>query len=71
MKKKILFTITSLLSIISCSSSKKTMSKVYIDDAEMKLALKKVEKAENAFLLYREGASGVNGGKSGGGCGCN
>ena len=28
-------------------------------------------KFEQNFLLYREGCSGANGGKSGGGCGCN
>jgi len=26
---------------------------------------------EQNFQSYREGASGANGGKSGGGCGCN
>jgi hypothetical protein len=37
----------------------------------MILAMRKIEKFENNFILYREGASGANGGKSGGGCGCN
>ena len=37
----------------------------------MALAQKKVDKYETIFQIYREGASGANGGKSGGGCGCN
>ena len=42
-----------------------------INDSEMELAARKAEKFETSFYLYREGASGANGGKSGGGCGCN
>jgi hypothetical protein len=30
-----------------------------------------LESMETAFETYREGASGANGGKVGGGCGCN
>jgi len=37
----------------------------------MELAPRKAEKFENSFQVYREGASGANGGKTGGGCGCN
>ncbi len=37
----------------------------------MKLAASKSERFETSFQIYREGASGANGGKSGGGCGCN
>jgi len=37
----------------------------------MDLAARKSQKFEQSFELYREGASGANGGKSGGGCGCN
>ena len=37
----------------------------------MELAEKKTQKFENTFQLYREGSSGANGGKTGGGCGCN
>jgi len=37
----------------------------------MLLANKKCERFETNFQIYREGASGANGGKSGGGCGCN
>jgi len=44
---------------------------MHLNDAEMKLSAKKIQKVEQNFQVYREGASGVSGGKSGGGCGCN
>jgi hypothetical protein len=37
----------------------------------MELAAKKIERFETNFQLYREASSGANGGKTGGGCGCN
>ena len=37
----------------------------------MELSARKSQKFELNFQAYREGASGANGGKSGGGCGCN
>ncbi len=54
----------------SCVSVK-PYQKAYLNDSEMELSLEKAEKFEQNFLLYREGSSGANGGKSGGGCGCN
>ena len=45
--------------------------KVYLNDEEMQLSFKNSERFETTFQIYREGASGANGGKSGGGCGCN
>ena len=42
-----------------------------LNDAERALANRKVEKNELNFQSYREGASGANAGKTGGGCGCN
>jgi hypothetical protein len=45
--------------------------KAYLNDEDMKLATKKVETPEVNFESYREGAGGANGGKVGGGCGCN
>lgn len=54
----------------SCNSVKPyEMQK--INDPEMKLTAKTTEKYESTFQVYREGAVGANGGKSGGGCGCN
>lgn len=57
-------------SLSSCESVKE-YQKAKINDAEMVLTSKKTEKFENTFQLYREGSSGANGGKTGGGCGCN
>ena len=51
--------------------SVKEYQKQYINDAEMELAARKLERSENSFQSYREGAAGANGGKTGGGCGCN
>ncbi|HEX2682483.1 MAG TPA: DUF4266 domain-containing protein [Ferruginibacter sp.] len=57
-------------SIISCTSVKE-YQKSRLNDAEMTLGNRKVEKTELNFQSYREGASGANAGKTGGGCGCN
>jgi hypothetical protein len=54
----------------SCSPVKE-YQKSRINDAEMTLANRKVEKSELNAQTYREGSSGANGGKTGGGCGCN
>ncbi|MFA5298538.1 MAG: DUF4266 domain-containing protein [Lutibacter sp.] len=57
-------------SLTSCVAVKE-YDKVYLNDPDMTLAAKKAYKFETAFQVYREAASGANGGKSGGGCGCN
>jgi len=62
--------IAAVLSINSCTPVKE-YQKNKLNDAEMKLSSRKVEKTELNFQSYREGASGANGGKTGGGCGCN
>jgi Domain of unknown function (DUF4266) len=66
---------TLIMAVLGISSqscvSVKEYQKSKINDAEMELANRKVEKFETSFYLYREGASGANGGKSSGGCGCN
>ena len=49
----------------------KEYDKLYINDPDMKLAAKPAEKYETTFQVYREAAAGANGGKTGGGCGCN
>jgi Domain of unknown function (DUF4266) len=54
----------------SCVSVKE-YQKSRINDSEMELAARKAEKFETSFYLYREGATGANGGKGSGGCGCN
>ena len=45
--------------------------KMHLNDKEMVLGDKKLETFEINFQAYREGAAGANGGKVGGGCGCN
>jgi hypothetical protein len=49
----------------------KEYQKSRLNDSEMALGNRKVEKNELNFESYREGASGANAGKTGGGCGCN
>ena len=56
--------------IYSCTPVKE-YQKNKLNDAEMELSSRKVQKFEQNFQSYREGASGANGGKTGGGCGCN
>ncbi|MBL0737805.1 DUF4266 domain-containing protein [Flavobacterium sp. GN10] len=61
-----------LTGILLCSCSPvKEYQKGKINDSEMVLSNRKIEKTELSFQSYREGASGANSGKSGGGCGCN
>ena len=63
-----------LLFGLFCTSScvsVKAYQKAYLNDSEMELADKKIEIFETNFAAYREGAAGANGGKVGGGCGCN
>ena len=56
--------------IVSCVPVKE-YQKNKLNDAEMSLSTRKIEKTELNFQSYREGSSGANGGKVGGGCGCN
>lgn len=73
MKKRINFitlTVLTLLSLSSCVAVK-PYEMVNINDPDMELTDRKAKKFHTAFQVYREGASGGNGGKSGGGCGCN
>jgi uncharacterized lipoprotein len=70
MKKKLVFGIFMLAVLQSCNSVKE-YEKQKINDPDMKLAARSTEKYEITFQVYREAAAGANGGKSGGGCGCN
>ncbi|MFK7982517.1 MAG: DUF4266 domain-containing protein [Saprospiraceae bacterium] len=69
LKKLLLFGV--LASVLTSCASVKGYQKMYLNDEEMDLAARKVEYFETNFQTYREGASGANGGKVGGGCGCN
>lgn len=57
-------------SLGSCTTVKE-YQKNKLNDGEMNLSSRKIQKTEMSFQTYREGASGANGGKTGGGCGCN
>jgi hypothetical protein len=69
MKKIVILTIT-LFALQSCNSVKE-YEKEKINDSDMKLAARSSERFETNFQVYREAAAGANGGKTGGGCGCN
>ena len=58
------------LGIEACTVVKE-YEKVNINDPDMDLSARKSDRFETAFQVYREAAAGANGGKAGGGCGCN
>ncbi len=58
------YTMTSCVSVAA-------YQKMHLNDKDMALGDKKLESFEINFQAYREGAAGANGGKVGGGCGCN
>ncbi len=74
MNKKLL-TVTLILAMATISFSScvnvKEYQKSKLNDADMALSSRKSQKNELNFQTYREGSSGANGGKTGGGCGCN
>ena len=70
MIKKPCLTLLIVLGLQSCTVVKE-YEKEKINDVDMKLAARTAEKYETTFQVYREAAAGANGGKSGGGCGCN
>lgn len=69
-KKIAAATIAVAVTVCSCTTVKE-YQKNKLNDGEMVLGSRKVQKTEMSFQSYREGASGANGGKTGGGCGCN
>jgi hypothetical protein len=69
--KKTLLLVFSFTLILGACTSVKPYQKSRLNDSEMQLTSRRVEKTENSFQTYREAASGANGGKTGGGCGCN
>lgn len=68
--KKIITVVVLISAFTSCNSVKE-YDKQYINDPDMKLSARTSERYETTFQVYREAASGANGGKTGGGCGCN
>lgn len=67
---KIVIVLTTIILSSSCTTLKE-YEKININDPDMVLSDKKLNKFETNYQVYREGASGANGGKAGGGCGCN
>jgi hypothetical protein len=59
------------LSVLTSCVVVKEYDKVNLNDPDMVLADKKSDRNISTFHSYREAAVGANGGKTGGGCGCN
>jgi hypothetical protein len=70
MIKKIALTFFALSTICSCVVVKE-YEKVNLNDPDMALVDKMCDRNVSTMHSYREAASGANGGKTGGGCGCN
>jgi hypothetical protein len=68
--RKLGLVVFTALSLAACKTVKE-YQKSRINDSEMTLSNRSVEKNELSAESYREGSSGANGGKTGGGCGCN
>ena len=66
----IIFTAMLILGLSNCTTVK-PYQKMHLNDRCMELAQLKLAVFESNFEAYREGAVGANGGKTGGGCGCN
>lgn len=66
MKKHWFTAVAVLMATISSTSctSVKQYQKNKLNDTEMQLSARKVQKFEMSFQAYREGASGANGGKT-------
>lgn len=64
-----------LCAMVTCFLSScvvvKEYEKVAINDPDMILADKPCDRNVSTMHSYREAAVGANGGKTGGGCGCN
>ena len=74
MQNKAIQLITCVILVVIAFSSCVTVKeyqKNKLNDADMALSSKKSQKNELNFQNYREGSAGANGGKTGGGCGCN
>lgn len=68
--KAITMLVFASISFSSCISIQE-YQKIYLNDEDMILGQRRIESFETNFQAYREGPLGANGGKVGGGCGCN
>ena len=71
MTKNISILLLLITIIFSSCVSVRPYQKAFLNDEDMDLGIRSMESYESEFDSYREGASGANGGKVGGGCGCN
>ena len=65
------FSAVMISAVLNSCTTVKAYDQNKLNDAEMALGNRKVEKTELSFQSYREASSGANAGKVGGGCGCN
>ena len=70
MIKKLLLMAMIICFFSSCAVVKE-YEKVNINDPDMALSEKRCDRNLTTAHSYREAAVGANGGKTGGGCGCN
>lgn len=70
MIKKLVFGILIMSAMSSCVAVKE-YEKINLNDPDMALSDKSADRNISTFHSYREAAVGANGGKTGGGCGCN
>ena len=66
----LILVLTQLLGMAACTTVK-PYERIYLNDEDMELKARLVEFNEQSAESYREGGAGANGGKAGGGCGCN
>ena len=69
--KNLLIAFVLIVPILTSCTVVKEYEKVNINDPDMALSDKNSDRNISTFHSYREAASGANGGKTGGGCGCN
>jgi len=60
-----------LATLMSSCLVVKEYEKVNLNDPDMQLGASKADQNMMTVHAYREAAAGANGGKTGGGCGCN
>lgn len=65
------FVIVCCCLLLSACTVVQEFNKIAINDGDMELSAYPCERFETNFQIYREAADGANGGKTGGGCGCN
>ncbi len=70
MKTRLLLLALSLIALQSCAVVRE-YEMVNLNDPDMNLSDLKCDRNLLTMQSYREAASGANGGKTGGGCGCN